>query len=806
MPSAAKKDVSGLPQPQRPMLPPFFLLGVAFWLACAAALSLARVLDIDALRSFSLASAVLALLLLVGIFVRLRQGFSILLPLLAVSCIGVLLGAAFGFQLKQQADAIAASGLSNGVVELQEDARRGVYGWECLATLRDGAGKQVIVSLRLKDAVKGDEPLRYGDCYQADFSLKSPRFDTSASCWNKGACAIADAKSLERCDGDFMKGLLLSVRNRAIDGYGKLSAHSFAANTESSGAEGNGRGAEPAAFLVALSCGYRSDLFDTAFYDDVKKCGLAHLVAVSGAHLTVVSAFVAAALSALRLPRRAVFVFSVATMLAYLVLSGCPVSAIRAAVMGVIASGSFLGGRRPSSLNALGVCALALVLFSPQTSLSVSFMLSFASTAGIILFASYIEYACRTLVRKLPLALAAPMSLTLASNIVCLPLSVSLFGQLPLVSLLANVVCGVLFSPLCLLALVFGLLFAFAPVAANALAFAALGAAQGFCALVSLLAGLPYACVPATCDWALAVALALLLPMLFWLFWPKITRLQAGIAAGALMACLLAFVFVLPVDPGTRIVMLDVGQGDSFLVQSDGATLLIDTGNQDKRLREALARNNVRKIDAVLITHADDDHCGSLRSLASSIDIGRVLLAADAKACTETNYRELLSRAQLAVGEVDFLEVGDILRVGKTTLRVLWPEKFSDAGGNADSVCCLGLTDIDGDGSADYASLFTGDIETAQLKKVAQKASIDDIDILKVSHHGSKTGLDDDLAKRLNAKIALISVGANNRYGHPNSEVLDSLQAANSQVFRSDERGDVSCKMTTSAIEVSTQR
>ncbi len=793
MSAAVKKDVSGLVEPHRPALPPLFLVGLAFWFACATVLSMVRASGVDSVRGLFVVAAFLTAVSIVALLFGLRKKISILPFLLMASSIGFLLGAASACQLKIQEDAIGDSGMNSGLVRLEEDAKKGTYGWECLARLETGASDGVMVLLRMKDSVKGENALRYGDSYNVSFSLKSPHFESSAYCWNKGACAIVDASLLESGSQEALGGMILSVRNRAIDGFEAIGGEDAAVR-------------EPAAFLAAISCGYRSDLFDSSFYDAVKKCGLAHLVAVSGAHLVVVSSFVSSLLVALRLPRRAVFGVSAITIFAYLVLAGCPVSALRATAMSLVGSSSFLSGRRPSSLNALGLCALMLILLSPQTALSVSFLLSFASTAGIVLFSSYIAYALRVLVRNMPLLLAGPLSLTIASNLVCLPISISLFSQLPLVALFANVVCGLAFTPLCLVALLYGLVAALLPSLACSASGLVVVPTKVFCALVRGISTLPYSCIPITCDWALAVVLALGLPFLFWVFWPKITRSRAFAATFCTFSVLLLFVFVIPIDAGTRIVMLDVGQGDAFLVQSKGSTLLIDTGNQDKRLLEALARNNVRKIDAVLVTHADDDHCGSLKALSASVSVDNIILASDALESNEANYQKLQKAAAASAQSILTVEVGDTLRIGDIALRVVWPKGFANKGGNADSVCCMAFADIDEDGIADYRALFTGDAETTELEQIVKEGDIADIDILKVPHHGSKTGINDDLARRLSPKVALVSVGAGNRYGHPNDEVMTSLENAGSQIMRSDEQGDVSCRMTADAMEVVVQR
>ncbi|MFR8045343.1 MAG: ComEC/Rec2 family competence protein, partial [Eggerthella lenta] len=157
-------------------------------------------------------------------------------------------------------------------------------------------------------------------------------------------------------------------------------------------------------------------------------------------------------------------------------------------------------------------------------------------------------------------------------------------------------------------------------------------------------------------------------------------------------------------------------------------------------------------------------------------------------------------------GGVVGLRQGDALQVGSFDLQAVWPERFSDEGGNADSLCLVADADIDGDGASEWRALFTGDAERDQLRALIDEGLVDSVDLYKVGHHGSKNALDDEEAAVLSPRIALVSAGARNRYGHPAQDTLDRLEAAGARVFRTDEQGDVSCKLTADRIEVDTLR
>lgn len=430
------------------------------------------------------------------------------------------------------------------------------------------------------------------------------------------------------------------------------------------------------------------------------------------------------------------------------------------------------------------------------------------STLGIVLFSRLALVWIGSLAPRLPRFAAEALALTAASSIVAQPLSASLFSQVSLVAPLANVAAAPLFPLVCAGGLVAALAAVALPsVGAPLVATAAL-AAEALCAVVRACAGLPFASVPVVLPLGAAFACLLVAVGALWAWWPRPSVRLAGVACALAGAAFVAAVFVLPRLAGTEIIMLDVGQGDAFLLRSGGATVLVDTGNQDRLLREGLARHGVYRLDAVVVTHGDDDHCGSLASLKGIVAVERVLLARDALACSCAACTGLRSSAAAVAGEggVEGLGQGDALQVGAFALDVVWPDSFACEGGNADSVCLLVGADVDDDGRTDWTALFTGDAEHEQLETLVDVGLLGQVDVLKVGHHGSKNALTPELARTLSPRLALVSVGARNRYGHPAQKTLAELEEVGARIERTDEAGDVSCKLEAEGIAVSTLR
>lgn len=187
------------------------------------------------------------------------------------------------------------------------------------------------------------------------------------------------------------------------------------------------------------------------------------------------------------------------------------------------------------------------------------------------------------------------------------------------------------------------------------------------------------------------------------------------------------------------------------------------------------------------------------------MQVDRICFAEDVASCGCAKCERLLSLADecAPAAEREWLSVGDELHVGSFALKVVWPDGFSDEGGNADSVCLLGELDCDEDGVIDWRALFTGDAESEELDQMLKEGRVGDIDLLKVGHHGSKVSLTEEDVAKISPEVALISVGANNRYGHPTEEVLACLASVGCEVFRTDERGTITVSFTKDAMRVS---
>ncbi|MEC4175947.1 ComEC/Rec2 family competence protein [Adlercreutzia sp. R21] len=767
--------------PPRPHLPPLLLAGLALWGGVALVFPLLR--HGGAVACVAAGIGGVAAMGALAVFCFRRRA----MPVRAVLALGLAasLAASAAAGVSLVGGGVLAGREAVWTCTLTTDARASSFGAWAEARAESSLGA---VPVRLNLPAEGTS-LMQGERLTVRGALAPPPEEAADYYWNAGLAGSLSLGELsdeaERADA----APLLGLRRRAVE---LLGAH----------------GGAEAPLLQALVCGWRGPLDETGAYEQFKRVGLAHLVAVSGAHLSIVTLFVTAGLRLIGLGRRPQVVVIGLFLMGYVGFTGMPVSAVRAALMAATGLLSLVVDRRSSALSALGLC---LVLFGGVDAsglLAPSFVLSAGSTLGIVLLAPLFQGralrgGCS---RRLRGAVAGPLALTGASAAATQPYAAALFSQVPLLAPLANIAAAPLFALACVVGFAAAAFSCIVPCAAPAAVGAAALATVPLSGAVQLLASWPGTCLAVDAAAAPMVCLSVLLVGALWAWWPAQAR-QWAAAAGVAAVVVLAVVLVRPA-PGDEIVMLDVGQGDAFLVRSQGAAVLVDTGNRDALLKEACARQEVRTLDRVAITHPDDDHCGSLSALADVAAVGGVLVADDLLSCSCSSCIDLLGDARQAgyPDGVQGLRVGDAVRCGRFTLTVVWPASFADEGGNADSLTFLCAYDGDGDGDVEWTALLCGDAEAEQLDAMEGLLPAAGVDVLKVGHHGSRKSLDGHLVDRLDPEIALVSVGKGNRYGHPAPEVCALLEEGGARVLRTDQAGDVTVAFSMEKLEVRTQR
>ena len=698
-------------------------------------------------------------------------------PLLACALLGLILACALLGGVARASARMVSTPISALGLEVDADPVPTSAGWWSRACASDASGRVGEVWLSSSERHPRGTRLRCVGRFAPD--EEDGWGDTSAS---EGVCGeVRVSKVLSRDEPSGPLGLLLRFRGSVVDAIGP----------------GESR---ERALLAGFVCGERSEAKGQGISDEFATCGLAHLIAVSGAHLAIVAAVLTSLLGRARLrPLARVLLLGLA-LGAYVVFCGCPVSAVRAWAMWVISSASHLAGRRAHPLSAVCVAALAIVTLDPSASGDLGYLLSVSCVIGLLLFSGYLRYALGVMLpaplapggsprrmRRLRTVLSPFASSAVASLVslaVTAPLTTEAFGRLSLVSPMANA----LVAPLFALDMVVGLVaaaLACVPVVGPAALSAFELVSHPLLGLVDLLSSVPLASVPVQGPGMGGEALVVGLGAVAVVFWPELSRRRMGIVLSGALLCVLVPLVCWRYFAPPRICVLDVGQGDAILVQDGASAVLVDTGPAGA-IGEALARSHVFHLDAVVLTHLHDDHVGGMGDLGGRVEVGRVFVApgvdsheSDALAAT------ILDETGRASDRIGY---GDRIRVGRFDLRCVWPRRDVTGEENGDSVCLLARYE---GGSSALSVLLMGDAERDQLSSVVSVGDVGDVDVLKVGHHGSKVSISADEAAAIDPEVSVASAGKDNDYGHPASECVETLEAAGSEFVCTIQAGDV---------------
>jgi competence protein ComEC len=520
--------------------------------------------------------------------------------------------------------------------------------------------------------------------------------------------------------------------------------------------------------------------------DDFRASGLAHLLAVSGQNVAFIAGGIYGLAWLVRLPR----VWRELTVLAaiglYVLAVGWQPSVVRAGVAGALVSLAWLVARPSDRWHFLALGALVLLVWTPATLLEPGFQLSFAAVAGI-----FVGLPRARLVSEgypIPPRVAEGLGIALVCGLVTAPIVLVQFGSAPLYTVPANALAAPA-PPLVLgLGLLAGAVDPISPSAATALAWLAGWAAAWLGLVARVAASLPGAQVGPRTGLALLALLAVTALVLR--RGPRRRLARGGALPLAIAACLLpigAAAWSLRPAPawhppaGFRATFLDVGQGDSVLLETASARVLVDEGPPEADVAGQLRSLGVRSLSALVLTHPERDHVGGAASVLRRLPVGTVL---DPElAATGPEHDEAVVAARERGVPVREIRAGSVLKVGGLMLRVLSPD---DAGLPSENPNLNAAVIVASYGELDV--FLPADAEsdvTARLPLLA-------VEILKVAHHGSADpGLEDEL-RRLRPRIAVISAGRNNEYGHPRPETLAALATVPGlAVYRTDRDGRV---------------
>ena len=496
------------------------------------------------------------------------------------------------------------------------------------------------------------------------------------------------------------------------------------------------------------------------FKNDMRRAGLTHLVAVSGANFTIVSAFVLWCMQFVfrKIPAR---LWATAIALACFIALVRPTpSVLRAAAMAAVMLLAMSTRQRGDSLPALGFAIAAVVAIDPWQSRDPGFALSVLATAGLLILAPRITaYFQRWLPRKVAAVLAIPI----AALALCLPVIIALSGYLSPISIVANIVAAPFVAPITVIGFIAALISPISPAGAHTLILLIRPFAWVITSIARWAAHFPVVSLRAGLIGFL-IALALLLAIfafrkkavIFILIFSIIALWWGRFPAG-----------------DWDLFICDVGQGDGYVINlQDHRAIVIDVGPDPSLMDQCLRRLDISTIALLILTHPHADHIAGL----SGARKGRKV--------------EAIWSGNIAAGSQ--------ATIGKYKIDVLWPLTVGATDENPNNISIAAIVRSD-----DLTLFAAGDVEPPVQEKLRGK--IGRVDIYKVAHHGSRFQ-DLTLLNELSPTLALISAGEGNTYGHPAPATIAALEHLRAKVLRTDRDGSIAVEADRHRLTISIEK
>ena len=553
---------------------------------------------------------------------------------------------------------------------------------------------------------------------------------------------------------------------------------------------------DKSAYMRATLLGDEVQL-DDGIQFSFKDCGLLHLIAISGQHLAIVFGGITLAMNVLPAKRIYKMVLAMLLVTAYSFLTDFGPSILRSFIMAILLYSGLIIGRRTNPFNTLCISFLLISGYDPKVLYDTGFQLSYLSTFSILLFSPFL----RSALGFLPGALGEIICASIAAQVGIFPVLALRFGSLPVVFLVANLLA----IPIIPLILISGLIFAVIPI--KLIAVVLDGSLNLLFAVARIFYKNPISSISVAHPNAVWMFCYIALPVVLFLLFKRFCKKKAFKAICLLM--LSSYMIVVAVFPfislrsgSPSVTFFDVGQGDSSLiVTSSGRIVLIDCGPDGAQVSTFLATHCMRRIDLLILTHLHDDHIGGALRICDKFEVEKIVIPCFLSDSAELNV--LKEKLKIADSRFSYINSGDeIMLDNGARIIVYWPGeivKKTDFDSNRYSM--IFLADID-ESKMLYLSDSDGDVLDFILNDLVDDLAGDELDVVKIAHHGDIKALNERLFLITEPCSAVISVGAENRFGHPNQKLLDFLENDSIRYFRTDLYGTIRFKIECGALSL----
>ena len=524
--------------------------------------------------------------------------------------------------------------------------------------------------------------------------------------------------------------------------------------------------------------------------EQFSESNISHVLAISGMHITYIIFLVENSTRGIFGKNKSKIIATI-FLFVYMFITGLSVSVMRASIMGMLACMAFVLRRKSDTINNIAISALIILILNPYNIISLSFLLSYGGTIGIILFQKNI---CKSINKFIKITkISEILSVSISAQIIIAPIMIYKFNTIGIAFLITNLLLSFIIGFIVIGGFI-QIVVTFFSIKLGTIIAKAIQILLYALIFISKLGGeIPFGNVLICTPPFLLIILYYIAVLVF-----KKRYIKRYICLITIIIIISQIITIIPQN--LRIYFVDVGQGDCTLIKTpNGRNILIDGGgnaNYDigkNILLPYLLNRGVSKLDYIFISHFDLDHCNSALYIMKKLEVKDVIIGKQYE--EYENYAELKKIVNQNKINLRIVEAGNKINIeNEIYFDILWPDSQNiiteNSINNNSMVCKLNYKD--------FSILFTGDIEEKAEKAIVNKYNknlkILKSSVLKAAHHGSKTSSSLQILKNIKPEAVLIGVGENNKFGHPSDITIENLKNMNVNIYRTDVMGEITIK------------
>ena len=585
---------------------------------------------------------------------------------------------------------------------------------------------------------------------------------------------------------------------------------------------------DEANLCIGLLIGDRTNI-SKQIEEDFKNSNLTHMLAVSGSHFTYIIIAISFVNKGIKRKRLGQIIMIIVIIL-FMNLTGNTASVVRSGIMAIYIILASIFHKRADIWTSMAVAIIIQLINNPYAIFDIGLQLSYGGVIGIVVFNknilskilyfdNYIKINIKEKIQKnnkykmqeinnteiklskVKKYIIEASAVTISANIVIIPIMMYHFNTISFTFLISNLLVG----PILGFVVIFGFILIFLSFILNSLLmpfFFILNILISIILYIAhICANLPFSKVFVPTPNKLILVLFYLNLFILVYYKEKNVKNKKQKYSSILLIIIIIFNFIYPFAASTKknltINFIDVGQGDSTLIRVDNKNILIDGGGSlysdsfdvgEKTLFPYLLDRGITYLDYVIVSHFDADHFQGLEYVINNIKVKNTIISSLGQNSKE--FETFLNLAKKKKINIIYVKKGDSINFNNAKIDILYPDNeiINDNAKNNNALVCKLIYN-------NFSMLFTGDIEEIAEKKILKLYEKNKeklrADVLKVGHHGSKTSSSYDFIKTVSPKIALIGVGKDNNFGHPNLGVIERLEKSGATIYRTDYMGEI---------------